>query len=877
MQNPRMRPVATSPLSMQSNDSAYLNMYTKDPGGDPYHAAAVKPSQKSPPLSASAHASGSTDSSLSSRPMTNRSASAANSHLSSASSISRASDGFYSPTVSEFGRNSGAVAGANVKPAIEDVLAKHYRVLKGYLATYIKDEQGNTRPNRARDKLLRLSSTQFHELSTDVYDELLRREDDRRRPGGGVPHFLPPKNVFHPKRNQARQKLSTLPPDRFRQLATDVFYELERRTPRLATMEGERPGSAAGSVRGPSRQSGPRGPPPTSGYRGPPPPGGMRRPSNASSLHYGGYSPEDGILPPRLDSRADSRAGSISQGSDMGRPMPQSFSSNNLIPNKSTMVEDDVTDEEDDVVGDLVRSRSSAHSEKDKERLQEYESQVNELQERVQELEEKLKAAETQVGTSKQREEELSHEKKEWTDTKAELDSRLQASQQSLENLHAELEQSHTDRSQGESDLRAETERTVSDLHLEIEEVRRENMHLRTQAALDPPNPDNVRLSEQATQDNEAMQKELETQRALTEEVRRNAEQFLQEMRLLSEQSELALEKEEQLRSQIQSLEQETEHWKSRYAKARTQIRSLKASSIGLGIQHESNTKLRNRWADGEDQGEHGLLRHDGSGLVRDVDVTTYQITIDELLYAARDANPELALEKTKPVIKAVRDMVAGVDGDFSAVQSPMRPSSPINGTAASANGSAAHHPIALKAKITRDANRLVTAARTHATSHGLAPVSLIDASASNLTASIVALLQVVGISPSSDIDLKHESLGSNVDSPEGRQRGFSEIAPLQLQPRSFADEPLPAPHVPYSDAGMESPIIKDGFAIRQEPPREVLPVEEKDKGKEPKSGGGIGGWFNMLKSPSMNQNNKSSMVESEGDGYSDDERYDYA
>ncbi|KAF1350181.1 hypothetical protein BDV97DRAFT_184005 [Delphinella strobiligena] len=484
MQNPpRMRPVATSPLSMQSNDSAYLNMYTKDPGGDPYHAAAVKPSQKSPPLSA--HASGSTDSSLSGRPMTNRSASAANSHLSSASSISRASDGFYSPTVSEFGRNS-AVGGA--KPGIEDILAKHYRVLKAYLATYIKDEQGNTRPNRARDKLLRLSSTQFHELSTDVYDELLRREDDRRRPGGGVPHFLPPKNVFHPKRNQARQKLSTLPPDRFRQLATDVFYELERRTPRLATIEGERPGSAAGSVRGPGRQSGPRGPPPN-GYRGPPPAGGggMRRPSNASSLHYGGYSPEDGHLPPRLDSRADSRAGSMSQPSDVGRPMPQSFSSNNLVPNKSTMVEDDATDDEDDVVGDLARS--SAHSEKDKERLQEYESQVNDLQERVQELEEKLKAAETQLGASKQREEELGQEKKEWTDTKAELDSRLQASQQGLENLHAELEQSHTDRSQGESDLRAETERTVSDLQLEIEECAATPNNSSKKCAYYPSNP----------------------------------------------------------------------------------------------------------------------------------------------------------------------------------------------------------------------------------------------------------------------------------------------------------------------------------------------------------------------------------------------------
>jgi hypothetical protein len=36
---------------------------------------------------------------------------------------------------------------------------------------------------------------------------------------------------FHPKRNQARQKLATLPKNRFKDLASDVFYELKRRYP----------------------------------------------------------------------------------------------------------------------------------------------------------------------------------------------------------------------------------------------------------------------------------------------------------------------------------------------------------------------------------------------------------------------------------------------------------------------------------------------------------------------------------------------------------------------------------------------------------------------------------------------------------------------
>lgn len=39
------------------------------------------------------------------------------------------------------------------------------------------------------------------------------------------------RNDFHPKRNGARQKLATLPRNRFCDLASDVYYELERRYP----------------------------------------------------------------------------------------------------------------------------------------------------------------------------------------------------------------------------------------------------------------------------------------------------------------------------------------------------------------------------------------------------------------------------------------------------------------------------------------------------------------------------------------------------------------------------------------------------------------------------------------------------------------------
>jgi Spa2 homology domain (SHD) of GIT len=230
----------------------------------------------------------------------------------------------------------------------EASLSEHYQSLKRYLAASLRDEKGNPRPNKARDKLLRLSPVQFQELSTDVFDELLRRQAAARRgpdgglPNGGPPQYLLPKDEFHPKRNQARQKLSTLPPARFRDLATDVFYELERRFPHFAGEDMPRPSSAA-SMRGPPSRIGT----PADGFR-PGSRGGprIRRPSEASIMSSVSTM---SAYPPRGESRSASRSGVPMNGmsspglppNDYGRPLPKTFQSNTIVPNKSTMVEDD--------------------------------------------------------------------------------------------------------------------------------------------------------------------------------------------------------------------------------------------------------------------------------------------------------------------------------------------------------------------------------------------------------------------------------------------------------------------------------------------------------------------------------------------------------
>jgi protein SPA2 len=89
---------------------------------------------------------------------------------------------------------------------------------------------------RTREKLTKLTEQQFYELSTDVYDETIRRKTAGAHSLTTSSHFtivpsLPPQSDFVPNRNLARQKLSTLPSTRFQDLASDVWVELVRRYP----------------------------------------------------------------------------------------------------------------------------------------------------------------------------------------------------------------------------------------------------------------------------------------------------------------------------------------------------------------------------------------------------------------------------------------------------------------------------------------------------------------------------------------------------------------------------------------------------------------------------------------------------------------------
>lgn len=654
---------------------------------------------------------------------------------------------------------------------MEESLAQHYGILKRYLAQSLRDEKGNPKPNRARDKLLRLSSVQFQELSTDVYDELLRRQSaggPQANGPGQVPMFLLPKENFHPKRNQARQKLATLPPPRFRDLATDVFYELERRFPRFAGGDIERNGSPAlSSVGPPSRERTPNG------LRPGVPPGGFA--PRKASLNSGLAIP--GITTPEQN---------------FEKPTPKTFQSNTIVPNKGTLVEDDddqteseyrdsavgsrrdtqntfqsaagadnrppnfvdaerrifelqqkvdglettirdrdsvirdkdsVIRDKDSVIQDkdsAIRDKDSAIQDKDFA-IQEKDSEIQEMVRELREREDALRDKE--LALDKLRETQIDQGKVKAADPVPDLlylhllTNSFQASNAEREQwveLQTALESKLADAVGLHNNLKSELEKLRAN-HADTARELQYQKDLLSEQDDSGMNEWRTRF-ESLDKSHQVLLADLRQQQIVTNEVKQEAAIFLEEMRALSAHSNQSCEREENLLSQVHKLEDQLKHWKTRYSRAKSQVQTLRSSSLGLSVQQPDITQLG------------GFIEQDG--MVNGLHITRFQVAIDELLRTARGGEPSSVLAHVKSVVIAVRcisqdlgEVPSDGDGEIQKI-------------------------VILKAKISATANNLITASKNFAISKGLSPVSLLDAAASHLTDAVVGLIHIVKIHP---------------------------------------------------------------------------------------------------------------------------------
>jgi myosin heavy subunit len=311
-------------------------------------------------------------------------------------------------------------------------------------------------------------------------------------------------------------------------------------------------------------------------------------------------------------------------------------------------------------------------------------------------------------------------EREEWDQLRYSLEEKVEKAENLNTSLRSEIDRMRSENSDMENSLRAR----ISELESASQQ----------QAVVS----DDGQWKQRA----EELEQELEEQQRITEEVRRDASLFLQEMRELSNRSDAALEKEERLAKQMASLEAELKDWKSRYARAKTQLRNLKTSSIGLASLASPDITNYTRDA--------SFTAPDG--VVKDVHVTRFQLSIDELLQSARRADSEHILDSMKHVVKCVRAITGDIDST---------PLSQIHSPISSVNGDGIATPekqqAKLKARVSATANNLITATKNHASSGGLSPVSLLDAAASHLSTSVVELVKFVKVRPTPAEELEDD------------------------------------------------------------------------------------------------------------------------
>lgn len=286
--------------------------------------------------------------------------------------------------------------------------------------------------------------------------------------------------------------------------------------------------------------------------------------------------------------------------------------------------------------------------------------------------------------------------------------------------------------------VRAEHEAIENDLRNQLEEASR-------QSSGDPELQ--ARFADLEIK-HQSLQTELQEQRSVTEEVRREAAGFLREMRELSEQSQSRWEHEEQLTTEVHRLEEQVKQWKTRYEKAKAQAGHLRTSSIGTEIRSDAATLTRDR-----------DIFHE-NGLVKDVHVAKFQISIDELLHTARHDDYHVVTRQINAVVIAVRHMLQ----DVQESQDPSDGSSALRSKAIS--------------KLSTTANNLITAAKNFVKSNGLSPVSLLDAAASHLSAAVIELIRLVKIR-STPPDESHED-DDEVQLSQLKSPDYFSVAPSQ-------------------------------------------------------------------------------------------------
>ncbi|KAH9473114.1 hypothetical protein Pst134EA_000192 [Puccinia striiformis f. sp. tritici] len=617
-------------------------------------------------------------------------------------------------------------------PTQQDIQIKraartHYELLNSWLHNPA-DQANKSPPNRTnpRDKLTRLTRQQFQELSTDVYDELCRRiadsEDPQQNSNGAAP-FLASRDEFHPKRNQARQKLASLPRSRFKDLASDVFYELERRYPEFLQPDLSTT---------PSKQN----------YNTPPPRNKLNQ-----------YNPDSQRQPPPSNTPVRPLNPPMNSGNGL-------ITTDMVVPDKSTLV----IENNDDAYDDQTISTPDSKLEQPPLRT----ASIDQIDPRENFHQKTPSAALAQQHSHRPRSgslssiKYLSHKRNESDShnrmnssgsrvSNTEHEQKISSMQIKILSLEKELRETqlNSSRSNSNSTRLDESQEEISHWKQQCEEQKHQLKTL--QASLQEEKKmrfKEAEIAEQSMQDLKRqitdLKQRLETTRSsssssrptsdhdsavIVERLKAEVVELIDELRQMHSRQDLLLAEQDHFQEIIRDLENSVDVQKRRYETVKTESRDLKPSSTT----HGPKEFLPNQ-----------KLPLTQNGAIVDIHFTSFSSSIDDLLRSARsNVSNELI-----SVMRRVIDVVSTIDEDIQQYESNPK----MYGGLSQAQQESLD---STKTRINATLSNLITASKNHLVSSGLSPISLLDAAASHLCFSMVELVQLVGMRRANDREIE--------------------------------------------------------------------------------------------------------------------------
>ncbi|KAL1923005.1 uncharacterized protein VTP21DRAFT_9381 [Calcarisporiella thermophila] len=625
----------------------------------------------------------------------------------------------------------------------------HYEALRRYLSS--QPNQNLTQRSSAKEKLTRLTRNQFHELSVDVYDELMRRQNDADK----IP-FLPVRDDFHPKRNQARQKLATLPKTRFRDLAGDVFFELERRHPELKTMFKE-----------PEYTRAPPPPPP------PPPdenkpalnttPSPTPQPSQASNIVpvKGTINVETVDVPYTIPSTPST------PGLQDKRPSPREPSSNyNNYPTSSSLPSPShyqPPPAKKHINADKPGSKNGAN--------------IQSLDHLMEDLGNMIKREEFCASQPGQ--------------------PPLPASEKSEYSRKSErtTASSNTASSFGgyEHMNPSDFERIRADYELRISAMRKRIGQLENRMAQEKMGgkADHSRLQQletlltqqkQSYQQQTAtlnklqaefdkLQEEYNAQLEVANDIRQEVTALLEELKELSNRNDELMGEKQINEDNVRMLTREMKELKSKYDQVKAELRSLRPTDSMMRESPKTDIVASNN------------IKPSPNGIITRSRIISYQLAVDGLLRAGRSNTPTSVLMAMKSLVIACKNISEDIEAQEEHLSPAVDP----------------ERVQEFKTKLSNSLSNLMVSARNHATGGGLFPVCLLDAAAEHLTIALVELIKLVKLADSMEEEVEEEE-GEGMER-KPKDRSFMSSSPTNSQ------SSIASPHTPNNQLPAENGV----------------------------------------------------------------------